>query len=36
MTNIHVCTAQESQYVDMKISKLPRIEATKKLQQEWL
>ncbi|MFJ3386764.1 hypothetical protein [Lysinibacillus sp. NPDC086135] len=30
MTNIHVCTAQESQYVDMKICKLPRIEATKK------
>lgn len=30
MMNIHVCTAQESQYVDMKICKLPRIEVTKK------
>ncbi|MFJ8103191.1 hypothetical protein [Lysinibacillus sp. NPDC096212] len=30
MTNIHVCTAQESQYLDMKICKQPRTEVTKK------
>ncbi|MEX3743622.1 hypothetical protein [Lysinibacillus xylanilyticus] len=30
MTNIHVCTAQETQYLDMKICKQPRTEVTKK------
>ncbi|KOS64417.1 hypothetical protein FJQ98_12380 [Lysinibacillus agricola] len=30
MTNIHVCTAQESQYVDMEICKQPRTEVAKK------
>ncbi|MCL1694811.1 hypothetical protein [Lysinibacillus sp. BPa_S21] len=30
MTNIHVCTAQESQSLDMKICKQPRTEVTKK------
>jgi len=29
MTNIHVCTTDEKQYVNMKICKLPRIEVAK-------